>query len=82
VADNSKGLFAKNLEKQVICESHMDFASPLAYTKPIRNNFKVNLIGTRPCIDCSIVKTHSLDNFAAKGGLSVERNTMISFMRK
>ena len=40
----------------------MDFASPLAYTKPIRNN----LIGTRPGIDNSIVKTHSLDNLAAK----------------
>jgi len=82
VAENSKGLYAKNIEKQMLYKSHMDFASPLAYTQPIRKNFKVNLIGTRPGIDNSILKTHSLDNFAAKGGLSVERNTMISSMKK
>jgi len=82
VSDNSKGLYAKNIEKQVLYKSHMDFASPLAYTKPIRKNFKVNLVGTRPGIDNSIEKTHSLDNFASKGGLSVERNTMISSMKK
>jgi len=82
VAENSKGLYAKNIEKQVIYKSHMDFASPLAYTKPIRKDFHVNLVGTQPGIDNSIVKTHSLDNFAAKGGLNVERNTMVSSMKK
>jgi len=30
VSDNSKGLFGKNIEKQVVYKSHMDFASPLA----------------------------------------------------
>jgi hypothetical protein len=60
----------------------MDFASPLAYTKPIRKNFNVNLVGTQPGIDNSIVKTHSLDNFASKGGLNVERNTMVSSLKK
>ena len=39
VAENSKGLYAKNIEKQMLYKSHMDFASPLAYTKPIRQNF-------------------------------------------
>jgi len=82
VAENSKGLYAKNIEKRVIYKSHMDFASPLSYTKPIRKNFNVNLVGTQPGIDNSIVKTHSLDNFAAKGGLNVERNTMVSSMKK
>jgi hypothetical protein len=82
VGNNAKGLYAKNIEKQMLYKSHMDFASPLSYTKPIRKNFKVNLIGTRPGIDNSIVKTHSLDNFASKSGLSVERNTMISSMKK
>jgi hypothetical protein len=82
VSENSKGLDAKNIEKQVIYKSHMDFASPLSYTQPIRKNFSVNLVGTKPGIDNSIVKTHSLDNFAAKGGLNVERNTMVSSMKK
>jgi hypothetical protein len=82
VADNSKGLFSENIEKQILYKSHADFASPLAYTQPIRKRINVNLIGTRPGIDSSIVKTHSLDNFAAKGGLSVGRNTMISSMKK
>jgi hypothetical protein len=82
VAENSKGLYAKNIEKQVLYKTHMDFASTLSYTKPIRKNFNVNLIGTPPGIDNSIVKTHSLDNFAARGGLNVERNTMVSSMKK
>jgi hypothetical protein len=82
VSNNAKGLYAKNIEKQVIYKTHLDFASPLSFTKPIRQNFKVNLVGTRPGIDSSIVKTHSIDNFAAKGGLSVERNTMIASMKK
>ena len=82
VGNNAKGLYAKNIEKQVLFKTHADFASPLAYTKPIRKNFKVNLIGTRPGIDSSIVKTHSLDNFASKGGLNVELNTMVSSMKK
>jgi len=82
VAENSKGLYAKNIEKQMLYKSHMDFASTLAYTKPIRKSFNVNLVGTQPGIDNSIVKTHSLDNFAAKGGLNVERNTMVSSMKK
>ena len=82
VAENSKGIYAKNIEKQVIYKSHMDFASPLSYTKPIRKVFNVNLVGTQPGIDNSIVKTHSLDNFASKGGLNVERNTMVSSMKK
>jgi len=82
VGNNAKELYAKNIEKQVIYKSHIDFASPLAYTKPIRKNFNVNLVGTQPGIDSSIVKAHSLDNFAAKGGLNVERNTMISSMKK
>ena len=60
----------------------MDFASPLAYTKPIRKKFNVNLVGTQPGIDSSIVKNHSLDNFAGKTGLNVERNTMVSSMKK
>ena len=82
VSDNSKGLFSKNIEKQVLFKTHADFASPLAYTKPTRKKFNVNLVGTQPGIDNSIVKTHSLDNFAAKGGLNVERNTMVSSMKK
>jgi len=82
VADNSKGLYAKNIEKQVLYKSHMDFASTLAYTKPIRKHFNVNLVGTQPGIDNSIVKTHSLNNFVSKGGLNVERNTMVSSMKK
>jgi len=52
------------------------------HTKPIRKKFNVNLVGTQPGIDNSIVKTHSLNNFAAKGGLNVERNTMVSSMKK
>ena len=59
----------------------MDFASPLSYTKPIRKKIHVNLVGTQPGIDNSIVKTHSLDNFVSKGGLNVERNTMVSSMK-
>jgi len=82
VADNSKGIFSKNIEKQILYKSHMDFASPLAYTRPIRKNSNVNLVGTRPGIDSSIEKTHSLDNFASKGGLNVERNTMVSSLKK
>jgi len=82
VSNNAKGSYAKNIEKQVIYKSHMDFASPPAYTKPIRKNFNVNLIGTQPGIDNSIVKTHSLDNFAAKSGLNDGRNTMVSSMKK
>jgi len=81
-AENSKGLYAKNIEKQVLYKTHMDIASPLSYTQPIRKKFNVNLVGTKPGIDNSIVKTHSLDNFAAKGGLNVERNTMVSSMKK
>ena len=42
---------------------------------------KVNLVGTRPGIDKSIVSTHSLDHFAGKGGLAVERNTMVASMK-
>jgi len=60
----------------------MDFASPLSYTKPIRKKIHVNLVGTQPGIDNSIERNHSLDNFAAKGGLNVERNTMISSSKK
>ena len=36
VSSNTKGLFSKNVEKQVIFKTHVDFASPLAYTSPIR----------------------------------------------
>jgi len=61
---------------------HAALFQTLAYTKPIRKNFNVNLVGTQPGIDNRIVKTHSLDNFAAKGGLNVERNTMVSSMKK
>jgi len=82
VSANSKGIFSKNIEKQVLYKTHADFASPLSYTKPIRKNFNVNLVGTQPGIDSSIVKTRSLDNFASKGGLNVERNTMVSSMKK
>jgi hypothetical protein len=38
--------------------------------------------GACPGIDNNFVKTHSLDKFAAKGGLSVEKNTMVSSMKK
>jgi len=81
VGNNAKGLYAKNIEKQVLYKTHADFASPLAYSKPIRKSFNVNLVGTQPGIDSSIVKTHSLDNFASKGSLSVERNTMVSSIK-
>ena len=82
VMDNSKGLFAKNVEKQIVYKTHMDFASPLAFTKPIMKNMKVNLVGTVPGIDKSIASTHSLEHFAAKGTLIVERNTMVASMKK
>jgi hypothetical protein len=83
VAENAFGKFSQNIEKQIIYKTHMDFASPLAYFSPIQKGFKVNLIGTRPNvgIDKSLISTHSIDYFAAEGGLAAERNTMVASMK-
>ena len=64
-------------------KTHLDFASPYAYSQAIQRNMDVKLVGTRAGtgIDKSPISTHSLEHFVGQGSLSVERNTMLASMK-
>jgi hypothetical protein len=65
----------------------MDFASPMAYSQHIQNNFKVKLVGTTQGIDKGVVNTHSLDHFSAEPleaageNVKVIRNSAVKSMK-
>ena len=81
VSDNSKGLYKLNNKPQNIFKTHMDFASPLAITSPIRKYFNVALVGTKKGLDKGLVNTHSIDHFFSNNSLKVTRNSMVSSVK-
>ena len=76
------GKFANNKNAQNIYKTHLDFASPLAYSKHLKkSNTTVHTVGTIKGMD-SPVSTHSIDQFSptpltvhADGTVSVKRQT-------
>eukprot|EP00230_Micromonas_polaris_P011537 CAMPEP_0197133466 /NCGR_PEP_ID=MMETSP1390-20130617/25893_1 /TAXON_ID=38833 /ORGANISM="Micromonas sp., Strain CCMP2099" /LENGTH=292 /DNA_ID=CAMNT_0042576161 /DNA_START=256 /DNA_END=1131 /DNA_ORIENTATION=- len=76
------GKFANNKNAQNIYKTHLDFASPLAYSKNLKkSNTTVHTVGTIKGMD-SPVSTHSIDQFSptpsmvlADGTVSVKRQT-------
>ena len=76
------GKFANNKNAQNIYKTHLDFASPLAYSKNLKkSNTTVHTVGTIKDMD-SPVSTHSIDQFSptplkvhADGTVSVKRQT-------
>ena len=60
---NRKGIFFKNTSQQSIYKTHTDFASPLAYDRNIRKNFRVKAVNYNPEITerSPFVSTHSLE---------------------
>ena len=76
--------------EQNIYKTELDFASPLAYSKRIRGNYKVNLVSiTDEVPNQAIVGAHSIEQFApeiesvaSSGLVTVERNTMLSSVKK
>ena len=76
------GKYANNKNAQNIYKTHLDFASPLAYSKNLKkSNTTVHTVGTIKDMD-SPVSTHSIDQFSptplkvhADGTVSVKRQT-------
>jgi hypothetical protein len=76
------GKYANNKNAQTIYKTHLDFASPLAYSKNLKkSNTTVHTVGTIKGMD-SPVSTHSIDQFSptpltvhADGTVSVKRQT-------
>ena len=76
------GKYANNKNAQTIYKTHLDFASPLAYSKNLKkSNTTVQTVGTIKGMD-SPVSTHSIDQFSptpltvhADGTVSVKRQT-------
>ena len=76
------GKYANNKNAQNIYKTHLDFASPLAYSKHLKkSNTTVHTVGTIKGMD-SPVSTHSIDQFSptpltvhADGTVSVKRQT-------
>ena len=76
------GKYANNKNAQNIYKTHLDFASPLAYSKHLKkSNTTVHTVGTIKDMD-SPVSTHSIDQFSptplkvhADGTVSVKRQT-------
>ena len=76
------GKYANNKNAQNIYKTHLDFASPLAYSKNLKkSNTTVHTVGTIKGMD-SPVLTHSIDQFSptptevhADGTVSVKRQT-------
>ena len=76
------GKYANNKNAQNIYKTHLDFASPLAYSKNLKkSNTTVHTVGTIKGMD-SPVSTHSIDQFSptpltvhADGTVSVKRQT-------
>ena len=76
------GKYANNKNAQNIYKTHLDFASPLAYSKHLKkSNTTVRTVGTIKGMD-SPVSTHSIDQFSptpltvhADGTVSVKRQT-------
>ena len=76
--------------EQNIYKTELDFASPLAFSKRIRGNYNVNLVSiTEEVENTAIVGAHSIDQFAPEiesvastGLVTVERNTMLSSVKK
>ena len=80
-------MFFRNTSKQNIYKTHTDFASPLAYDRNIRKNFRVKAVNYNPEITerSPFVSTHSLEQFSpageeelGKGFVRCERNTIVS----
>ena len=87
INQNRKGIFFKNTSQQSIYKTHTDFASPLAYDRNIRKNFRVKAVNYNPEITerSPFVSTHSLEQFTpaveeelGKGMVRCERNTIVS----
>ena len=87
INQNRKGMFFRNTSKQSIYKTHTDFASPLAYDRNIRKNFRVKAVNYNPEITerSPFVSTHSLEQFSpaveeelGKGLVRCERNTIVS----
>ena len=76
--------------EQNIYKTELDFASPLAFSKRIRGNYNVNLVSiTEEVPNQAIVGAHSIEQFAPEiesvastGLVTVERNTMLSSVKK
>ena len=76
------GKYANNKNAQTIYKTHLDSASPLAYSKNLKkSNTTVHTVGTIKGMD-SPVSTHSIDQFSptpltvhADGTVSVKRQT-------
>ena len=76
------GKYANNKNAQTIYKTHLDFASPLAYSKNLKkSNTTVHTVGTIKGMD-SPVSTHSIDQFSptplmvhADDTVSVKRQT-------
>jgi len=76
--------------EQNIYKTELDFASPLAFSKRIRGNYNVNIVSiTEEVENTAIVGAHSIEQFAPEiesvastGLVTVERNTMLSSVKK